>query len=111
MSKPTVRAVYRVTLDTDRYGQITARALIGAGQVCPDGAAVVLDCGTGYWINSCDLEHIRKAFSNVSHISVTAALQQEHRGGNGHFGTIFGIGAIADRLGELIAAPPLFESA
>lgn len=112
MYKPTVRAVHRITLDTDRYGQITAGGLnmVGDALPFPDGAAVVLECGTGYWIRESELEHIRSALSNVGHISITSTSAQT-QGGSGHFGTIFGLDAIARRLDELLSSPPLFESA
>ena len=112
MYNPTVRAVHRITLDTDGYGQITAGALnrVGEGYPFPDGATVVLECGPGHWIKESELEHIRSALSNVGHISITSTSAQT-QGGSGHFGTISGIDTIARRLDELLTSPRLFESA
>lgn len=110
MYKPTVRAVHRITLDADRYGQITAGDLNRVGPLLADGACVVLDCGAGFWIKDCDLEHIRSALSNVSHISITSTDAQT-RGEVGRFGVITGIDSIAARLDELLAVPYLFDTA
>lgn len=110
MYKPTVRAVHRIQLDTDRYGQITPGHLNRVGTLLTDGACVVLDCGNGYWINESDLAHIRSALSNVGHISITSTDAQQ-RGEVGRFGVITGIDAIAARLDELLAVPPLFDTA
>lgn len=110
MYKPTVRAVHRVQLDTDRYGQITPGHLNMAGVLLGDGASVVLDCGSGYWITESDLEHIRSALSNVGHISITS-MDARQRGEVGRFGVISGIDAIAARLDEMLAMPQLFDTA
>jgi hypothetical protein len=110
MYKPTVRAVHRVQLDTDRTGQITAGYLNMDGHAFEDGASVVLECGSGYWIRESELQHICSALSNVQHISITSNTRSAQRGA-GHFGTISGIDAIAHRLSELAAMPPLFETA
>lgn len=105
MYKPTVRAVHRISLETDRYGQITARALIGAESL-PPGAAVVLDAGEGWWISADDLEHIRQALSGVGHISITG-VHASRQGGHGGFGLVYGLEAIARRLDELLTTPTL----
>jgi hypothetical protein len=111
MYKPTVRAVHRVKLDTDRTGQITAGHLNMNGHAFDDGATVVLECGSGYWIRESELQHICSALSNVSYVSITTCTESPQRGGAGHFGTISGVDAIARRMGELLAMPPLFETA
>jgi hypothetical protein len=108
MTNPTVRAVHRISLDTDRCGQITARALNGV-QPLPDGASVVLDAGEGWWINASDLEHIRRALSGVGHISITG-VHGARQGGRSNFGIIYGLDTIAERLEQLLAAPPLFDA-
>lgn len=109
MDKPTVRAVHRVTLDADTYGGITFGALDSPVQPFPVGAAVVLDCGDGWWTREGELERILPALSRVGHISITGRFV-ERRGAPG-FGIICGLEAIADRLDQLLATPRLFESA
>lgn len=111
MYKPTVCAVHRVTLEADRTGQITVGHLRGRERVCPDGATVVLDCGNGYWIRESELHHIRSAFSNVRHISITGSSTTDAWGGGWHFGTVYGLASIAQRLDQLLSSPPLFETA
>ena len=106
---PVVRAVHRIVLDTDRYGQITARDLIDANPL-PDGAVVVLECGEGWWIRPENLAHIHSALSRVGHISITGVFQ-DRRGGVGRFGIVYGIDAIADKLRQMSAAPPLLHTA
>jgi hypothetical protein len=107
---PTVvRAVHRIVLATDSYGQITARNLIDANPL-PPNSTVVLECGEGWWIRPEHLEHIRSAVSGVGHISVTGVFQQR-KGGVGQFGIVYGIDAITDKLRTMLAAPPLFNAA
>lgn len=110
MDKPTVRAVHRVSLDTDRYGGITFGALDGPVQPFEDGAAIVLECGDGWWTREAELERILPALSRVGHISVTGRFV-ERRGTNAGFGIICGLDAIARRLEQLLRQPPLFQSA
>lgn len=110
MDKITVRAVHRISLPTDSYGRITPGSLHCEDQPFSDGATVVLEVGDGWWIQASDLEHIRFALSNVGHISITGRFTQRG-GGTGQFGIIYGIGAIASRLAELLQAPPLYASA
>jgi hypothetical protein len=110
MDKPTVRAVHRVLLDTDGYGGITFGVLDGPVSPFPDSAAVVLECGDGWWTRESELERILPALSRVALISVTGRYV-ERRGGNAGFGIICGLEAIAARLEHLLANPPLFESA
>lgn len=110
MDKPTVRAVLRVSLDSDRYGEVTAGVLDSPVQPFADGAAVVLDVGDGWWMREAELERILPALSRVSHISVTGRFV-ERRGGAGGFGIIYGLEAIAARLDDLLSSPRLFESA
>lgn len=110
MDKPTVRAVHRVILDTDRYGLITAGVLDSPVQPFPDGAAIVLECGDGWWMHSAELERILPALSRVGHISITGR-HVERRGGRGDFGIIYGLEAIAARLDQLLAMPPMFKTA
>jgi hypothetical protein len=106
---PTVvRAVHRIVLPADRYGQITVRQLIGANPL-PLGAVVVVECGEGWWIRHENLEHIRSALSGVGHISITGVFQHR-RGGAGQFGIVYGIDAIADKLRAMLATPPLFNA-
>lgn len=109
MDKPTVRAVHRVSLDADSYGGITFGALDSPVQPFPEGAAVVLDCGDGWWTREGELERILPALSRVGHISITGRFV-ERRGAPG-FGIICGLEAIAERLDQLLVRPPLFESA
>jgi len=106
---PVVRAVHRIRLTTDSYGQITAREMMDVNPL-PDGAVVVLECGEGWWIRPENLEYIRAALSGVSHISVTGVFQ-DRRGGRGDFGILYGLDAIADRLRLMLAAPPLPHTA
>jgi hypothetical protein len=110
MDKPTVRAVHRVILDTDRFGGITFGVLDGPVSPFPDGTAIVLECGDGWWCRATELERILPALSRVGHISITGRFV-ERRGGTPSFGLICGLDAIARRLDELLAAPPLFETA
>lgn len=110
MDKPTVRAVHRVILDTDRYGAITAGVLDSPVQPFAPGAAIVLECGDGWWMREAELERILPALSGVGHISITGRFV-ERRGGRGDFGIIYGLDAIASRLDQLLRQPPLFESA
>lgn len=109
MDKPTVRAVHRVVLDTDSFGGITFGALDSPCQPFPQGAAIVLDVGDGWWTRESELERILPALSQVGHISITGRFV-ERRGAPG-FGIICGLEAIAARLDERLAQPPLFESA
>lgn len=106
---PTVvRAVHRIVLTTDSYGQLTAREMMDLPPL-PPGSMVVLECGEGWWIRPENLEHIRSALSGVGYISVTGVFQ--HRsGGAGQFGIVYGIDAIADKLRQMLAAPPLFNA-
>lgn len=110
MDKPTVRAVHRVILDTDRYGCITAGVLDSPVQPFPAGSAIVLDVEDGWWMKEAELVRILPALSQVSHISVTGR-HVERKGGCGDFGIIYGLEAIARRLDQLLACPPLFETA
>lgn len=109
MVNPSVRAVHRIPLAADGFGQITARSLDGLPPL-PDGSAVVLEVGEGWWINESDLEHIRRALSGVGHISITG-VHQQRGGGVGRFGLVYGLDTIAARLSQLLSNPPLFESA
>lgn len=110
MDKPTVRAVHRVVLDTDGHGGITFRQLDCPVQPFPDGAAIVLECGDGWWTRESELERILPTLSRVGHISVTGRFV-ERRGGSAGFGIICGLEAIASRLSQLLENPPLFQSA
>jgi hypothetical protein len=110
MDKPSVRAVHRVLLQTDGHGQITFGALDCPVLPFPDGSAVVLECEDGWWCRASELERILPALSRVGHISITGRFT-ERRGGNAGFGIICGLDAIAQRLNQLLANPPLFESA
>ena len=109
MDKPTVRAVHRVLLDTDGYGGITFGVLDTPVLPFPDGSAVVLECGDGWWTRESELERILPALRRVGHISVTGRFVE--RRGNAQFGLICGLEAIAARLDQMLANPPLFESA
>jgi hypothetical protein len=109
MDKPIVRAVHRVVLDTDRFGCITFGALDCPVQPFRPGSAIVLECGDGWWTRESELERILPALSQVGHISITGRFV-ERRGAPG-FGIICGFDAIADRLSQLLAQPPLFETA
>jgi hypothetical protein len=110
MDKPTVRAVHRVILDTDRYGSITAGVLDCPVQPFPPGAAIVLEVGDGWWIRETELERILPALSRVGHISITGR-HVDRKGGRGDFGIIYGLEAIASRLDQLLSNPTLFQSA
>lgn len=110
MDKPTVRAVYRISLPTDSYGRITPGPLHCTGHPFPHGAAVVLDVAEGWWMHRSDIEHISVALSNVGHISITGA-HQERGGGRGQFGIVYGLTAIVDHLVDALVAPALFETA
>lgn len=110
MDKPTVRAVHRVILDADRYGCVTAGALDAPVQPFSAGAAIVLEVGDGWWMQETELARILPALSNVGLISITGRYV-DRRGGSGGFGIIYGLDAIARRLDQLLAQPPLFESA
>jgi hypothetical protein len=110
MYKPTVRAVHRILLDTDRYGCITAGALDAPVQPFPQGAAIVLEVEDGWWMKESELERILPALSTVGHISITGR-HVERKGGRGDFGIIYGLEAIARRLDELLTQRPLFETA
>lgn len=109
MDKPSVRAVHRVTITADSHGGLTFGVLDTPVLPFPDGAAVVLDCGDGWWTREGELERILPALSRVGHISVTGRFV-ERRGTPG-FGIICGLEAIASRLDYLLANPPMFESA
>lgn len=109
MDKPTVRAVHRVILDTDGHGCITFGVLDTPVPPFPDGAAVVLECGDGWWTREGELERIPPALSRVGHISITGRFV-ERRGAPG-FGIICGLEAIATRIDQLLTQPPVFESA
>lgn len=109
MDKPTVRAVHRVILDTDRTGCITFGVLDTPVLPFPDGSAVVLECGDGWWTRASELERILPAMSRVGHVSITGRFV-ERRGGTPGFGIIAGLDAIAAKLDELLANPPLFEA-
>lgn len=108
MDKPTVRAVHRVILDTDSFGGITFGALDTPVQSFPRGIAVVLDVGDGWWTRESELERVVPSLSRVGHISITGRFV-ERRGAPG-LGIICGLEAIAARLDERLARPPLFES-
>ena len=110
MDKPTVRAVHSVLLTTSGHGEITFGVLDTPVLPFPDGSAVVLECEDGWWCRASELERILPALSRVGHISITGRFV-ERRGGNAGFGLICGLDAIAGRLAQLLAAPPLFESA
>lgn len=110
MDKPTVRAVHRVVLDTDRYGCITAGVLDSPVQPFPRGAAIVLEVGDGWWMHNSELERILPALSQVSHISITGR-HVDRGGGAGGFGILYGLAAIAEKLDQLLANPTLFETA
>lgn len=109
MDKPTVRAVHRVILDSDGYGSISFAALDCPVQPFPDGAAIVLECGDGWWTRESELERILPALSRVGHISVTGRFVE--RRGEAAFGLICGLEAIAARIDQLLSQPPLFQSA
>lgn len=107
MNQPTVRAVHRITLKPDSDGRITVRALdLGARQLLPDGAAVVLEVGTGWWLTRSDVDHIAAALSNVGHISLSGVFAERH-GGRGQFGVIYGLEQIAQELHRAITNPTL----
>ena len=110
MDKPTVRAVHRVILDADRYGEVTFSALDTPVQPFEDGSAIVLECGDGWWTREPELERILPALSRVGHISITGRFV-ERRGTNAGFGIICGLDAMARRLDQLLGQPPLFKSA
>jgi hypothetical protein len=109
MDKPTVRAVHRVILETDGYGCITFGALDSPVLPFPEGSAVVLECGDGWWTREGELERILPALSRVGHISITGRFV-ERRGAPG-FGIVCGLEAIAARLDRLLTQPPVAKSA
>lgn len=109
MDKPTVRAVHRVLLDTDRTGCITFGVLDTPVAPFPDGSAIVLECGDGWWTRASELERILPALSRVGHVSVTGRFV-DRRGGTPGFGIIAGLDAIAQTLDKLLANRPLFEA-
>lgn len=111
MDKPTVRAVHRVLLNTDGHGQITFSVLDCPVLPFADGSAVVLECEDGWWCRESELERILPALSRVGHISVTGRYVGAREGGSAGFGLICGLDAIARRLDQLLANPPLFQSA
>lgn len=109
MTKPSVRAVHRVLLSEDN-GCISFAVLDTNVLPFPDGSAVVLECGDGWWTRESELERILPALSRVGHISVTGRYV-ERRGGSAGYGIICGLEAIAARLDHLLANPPLAQSA
>lgn len=104
MDKPTVRAVHRVSLDVDRYGGISFAALDCPVQPFAPGAAIVLECGDGWWTREPELERILPALSQVGHISITGRFVD--RRGRADFGLICGLDAIARRLDHLLRSLP-----
>ena len=90
----------------DRFTDST-EAYQGGGREL--GSAVVLECGDGWWTRESELERILPALRRVGHISVTGRFVE--RRGNAQFGLICGLEAIAARLDQMLANPPLFESA
>ena len=109
MDKVSVRAVHRVPLGTDGYGGITFSVLDGPVRPFPDGAAVVLDCGDGWWTRLSELERILPALSGVGHITITGQFV-DRKGAAAPYGLICGLEAIAERLGYLLANPPMFTA-
>lgn len=109
MTKPSVRAVHRVLLEQDN-GCISFAVLDTPALPFPDGSAVVLECGDGWWTRESELERILPALSRVGHISVTGRYV-ERRGGSAGFGIICGLEGIARRLDQMLSNPPLFQSA
>jgi hypothetical protein len=110
VDKPTVRAVHRVVLESDRTGGITFGVLDTPVPPFPDGSAIVLECGDGWWCRESELERILPALSRVGHVSVTGRFV-ERRGGTPGFGLICGLDAIARRLDQLLSQQPLFQTA
>lgn len=110
MDNPTVRAVHRVILDTDGHGGIAFGVLDTPVLPFPDGAAVVLECGDGWWTRASELERVLPALARVGHISITGRFV-ERRGGNAGFGIICGLEAIANRLDHLLRSAHLGETA
>lgn len=110
MNKPSVRAVHRVTIDHDGHGGLSFAVLDCPVQPFEPGSAIVLECGDGWWTRESELERILPALSRVGHISVTGRYV-DRRGGSAGFGIICGLEAIAARLDQMLANPPLFQSA
>ncbi|MFJ3812590.1 hypothetical protein ACIPWE_40305 [Streptomyces sp. NPDC090073] len=110
MDKPVVRAVHRVLLEADPSGGLHFGVLDTPVLPFPDGAAVVLECGDGWWCRESELERILPALSRVGHISITGRFV-ERRGGTPGFGIVCGLEGIAHRLDQLLSQPSLFQSA
>lgn len=109
MNQPTVRAVYRIPLPHDSYGEIkTGHALAGCSASFPPGCAVVLEVGAGYWCRGSELARVAGALDGVAHVSVTGT--DLRRGGvdDAFDGVITGLAEIAARLAQLLHQPALF---
>lgn len=109
MDDITVRAVFRIPLPHDGYGEIKAGHLLnGFGLPFPPGAAVVLEVGAGYWCRRSELEAVARSLDGVRTISVSGTdLRQGGRDG----AVITGLGQIAAALHAMCTAPALFDVA
>ncbi|MYS19169.1 hypothetical protein GA0115240_105822 [Streptomyces sp. DvalAA-14] len=103
----TVRAVFRVTLPHDGYGEIRAGHIL-SGNPLPISprSAVVLDVGAGYWCRRSELERMAHALADCGLVSITGT---ELRTGANHGDVVSGLEAIAEELAQLRAEPALFE--
>jgi hypothetical protein len=106
VNQPTVRVVHRIALPVDECDAISAGTLSLPGLRFPDGSAVVLEVGHGWWMKESEIHHIHRALSNVSHITITG-VHSERAGGRLAFGMYYGLDAIAKKLGDLVAEPIL----
>lgn len=105
MDKRSVRAVFRISLPHDGYGEIKAGHILGGGELpFPHGAAVVLEVGAGHWCRCSELERIARSLANVAVVSVTGT---DVRGGGSDGGVVIGLDAIAGVLAQLIENPAL----
>lgn len=109
MDKPSVRAVIRIPLPHDGYGEIRCGLLSGSVLPFPPGAAVVLEVGTGYWSRASELERIARSLAAVGQISVTGT--SVRMGGPSGDGVITGLGEIAAKIAHLLGNPRLFDMA
>lgn len=110
MDELSVRAVFRIPLPHDGYGEIRAGHLLNGGQLpLPPRAAVVLEVGAGYWCRRSELEAIARSLHGARVISVSGTDMRQ--GGRHDDSVITGLTQIADALHELCTRPHLFEMA
>lgn len=108
MDKISVRAVFRIILPHDGYGEIRSGHLLGGeGLPFPQGAAVVLEVGAGYWCRGSELERIALSLATVRQISITGT--DIRKGGTSDGSVITGLGEIAAKIAHLIGNPVLFD--